>query len=96
MLAITVNAPVAGFHISVGSTGVEELSKPLPLLPPTMSTFPSGRMTALCWRRAKCIAPVNFQAGVAAFRSMISAVAVGGSAPPTTRTLPESYIRAGP
>ena len=27
---------------------------------------------------------VNFQAGVAAFRSMISAVAVGGSEPPTT------------
>src|ERR1051325_2989891 len=96
MLAITVNCPVAGSHISVGSTGELEVSKPLALLPPTIKTFPSGRMTALCWRRGKCMLEVNFQAGVVAFRSIISDVAVGGSDPPKKATLPGEYSTAGP
>src|SRR5438270_12503329 len=92
----TVNCPVAGSHISVGRTGDVDVSKPPALLPPTIRTFPSGRITALCCRRGKCMLPVNFQAGVAAFKSIVSAVAVGGSDPPTMATLPGEYITAGP
>src|ERR1051326_4984377 len=96
MLAITVNWPVAGSHISVGNTGELDVSNPLALLPPTIKTFPSGRMTALCCLRGKCMLLVNFHAGVVALRSIVSAVAVGGSAPPNTATLPGEYITAGP
>src|SRR5437899_6386046 len=96
MLAITVNCPVAGSHISVGNTGWVESSNPEPLLPPTTKTVPSGRRTALCWRRGKFIEPFNFHAGVEALRSIDSVVAVGGSDPPRTSTFPESYITPGP
>src|SRR5262245_20729163 len=95
MLAITVNCPVAGSHISVGNTGWVLSSNPEPLLPPTTKTLPSGRSTAFCWRRGKFIVPLNFHAGLEALRSIDSVVAVGGSDPPRTSTFPESYITPG-
>ena len=75
---------------------VAVLLKPLPEVPPVASTVPSGNKVALSWRRGWLIEPVKRHAGAGAFRSMISAVAVGGSPPPTTRTLPASYITAEP
>jgi hypothetical protein len=50
----------------------------------------------LFWRRGCAMLPVGVQAGVGAFRSMISLFAVGGSAPPTNMILPSSYMAAEP
>ena len=89
---MVVQFSVAGSHISAANTGVLVLLNPGPLVPPVTSTFPSGRSVALSCRRAKAIEATERQAGVDAFRSMTSAVLVGGSPPPMTKTLPSSYI----
>src|SRR5262245_3106339 len=95
-LAIVVQVSVVGSHISAAKTGVLGLLNPGPLVPPVTSTFPSGRRVAFCCRRANAIEPTDRHAGVDAFRSITSAVLVGGSEPPATRTLPSSYITDDP
>ena len=89
---------VAGFHSSAVSTGMPALAllNPGPRVPPTASTFPSGSMTAFSDRRAALIDPTARHVGLGVFRSITSAVLVGGSPPPTIRILPGSYITALP
>src|SRR2546422_10043753 len=94
-LARVVQMPVDGSHTSVGKTGDDELSNPPPLLPPVTSTVPSGSSVPLCWRRANPIDAVFVHLGEDEFRSMVSAVLVGGSPPPAYKILPASYITAG-
>src|SRR5437899_850903 len=96
LLAKTVNVPVAGFQSLAERAGAAELSNPEPLLPPVINTVPSGSTVALSCRRAVCIAPTHFQAGVPLFRSMISAEFVGGSPPPTVNIFLASYIATEP
>src|SRR5918997_1082954 len=98
MLAIVVQAPVAGSHISAGRTepeaSLKPVSMPLPTeVPPVTSTLPSARTVAFMCRRGYCIEPVHCHP-FAVFRSMVSAVLVGGPPPPTISTLPGSYITA--
>src|SRR5437870_13765742 len=83
-------------------------TKPPPVVPPVMSTVPSGRMVELRCRRGTDIDATLVHAGDGAFRSMISAVAVGTDAfasgvgqfgsppPPAYRIFPASYITAVP
>src|SRR6266404_4000645 len=69
----------AGFQSSavrVASPGLMS-TKPPPLVPPVMSTWPSGRMVELRCRRATDIEPALVHVGGAALRSILSAVAVG-------------------
>src|SRR5438093_12910002 len=69
----------AGFQSSavrVASPGLMS-TKPPPLVPPVMSTSPSGRMVELRCRWGTDIEPALVHVGEAAFRSIISAVAVG-------------------
>ena len=91
-----VQTPVAGSHSSADKTGVAALLNPGPLVPPVTSTFPSGSTVVFICRRATLIEPTARHAGTPAFRSMTSAVLVGGSAPPTVRIFPGSYITAPP
>src|SRR5947208_4058593 len=94
-LASVVQAPVDGFHSSATYTGEDELSNPEPLLPPVTSTVPSGSSVPLFCRRAYVIDEVAVHFGNDEFKSMISAVLVGGSSPPAYRILPASYMTAG-
>src|SRR3954463_11075305 len=98
---------VAGSHISAYSTAPAGLSNPGRLLPPVTSTFPSGRSVVLSCRRPIDIGATERQEGVAAFRSITSAEALGrivgvalGSGsrgfPPTMSTLPSAYIAHQP
>src|SRR6266542_524811 len=52
-------------------------TNPPPVVPPVMSTVPSGRMVELRCRRGRAIDPALVHDGVAALRSIFSAVAVG-------------------
>ena len=70
--------------------------KPGPDVPPVPSTLPSGSIVRFICRRARFIEPVVCQVGPGTFRSITSAVAVGGSPPPARRILPGSYITADP
>jgi hypothetical protein len=49
----------------------------VPLLPPVTRTLPSGRSVALCCFRLSAMGATACQAGVAAVRSITSAVFVG-------------------
>src|SRR6478672_8074019 len=91
-LASMVQVSVAGFHNSAAKTGVPALLCPGPYVPPVTSTVPSGNSVLLRWRRGMLMDATERHDGVSAFRSMTSAVAVGGSAPPATRILPSAYI----
>ena len=91
-----VKASVAGSHSSARNTGVVALLNPGPLVPPVTSTFPSGSTVVFICLRATLIDPTARHAGLPAFRLMISAVLVGGSAPPKVRIFPGSYITAPP
>ncbi len=95
-LASMVQVSVAGFHNSAAKTGVVALLCPGPDVPPVASTVPSGNSVLLTWRRGMFMDATERHDGVAAFRSMTSAVAVGGSAPPATRILPSAYMAAVP
>jgi hypothetical protein len=79
-VAIVVQVPVAGSHISDSYAGSVTVlfGLSVPLLPPVTSTLPSASNVAL-WslRPPVTIDPVYAQAGFGLFRSMISAVAVG-------------------
>ena len=46
LLAIVVQTPVAGSHISAAWTAPAALLKPPPLVPPVTSTWPVGRTVA--------------------------------------------------
>src|SRR3954453_21688254 len=91
MLAIVVQLPVAGSHISAARMA-PAASLPGLLEPPVTSPLPSGNNVAFTSRRAYVIGLVYCQAGEGALRSMISAVFVGVPPPPTTRILPSSYM----
>src|SRR5204863_10064702 len=68
--------------------------------PPLTKTFPSGSKVSLWSLRGPSIGAVYFHEGLALFKSMISAVAVGREpplygaflVPPISSTLPSSYI----
>ena len=71
---------VVGFHSSAARAASPVLmsTKPPPVVPPVMSTCPSGRIVELRCRRRNAIEPALDQLGEAAFKSIFSAVAVGG------------------
>lgn len=100
--------PVTGSHNSDAYAGsldfVFGLSDPLD--PPVTSTLPSGSKVALWSLRPPAIDAVYCQTGLALFRSIISAVAVGSveqvveygahEDPPVSSTLPSWYITDEP
>ena len=67
-----------------------------PRTPPVTSTSPVGSTVALRFQRASVSEPVYVHSGLGLLRSTISAVFVGGLAPPTYRIFPGSYITADP
>jgi hypothetical protein len=81
-LASVVQRPVAGLHNSASYTAPAGFEKPVSAVPPVTSTSPVGSSVAFICRRACAIEPVYAHVGVALFRSMSSAVLVGGSPPP--------------
>src|SRR5690348_16501070 len=94
--ARAVQRPVVGLQTSAVRTAPVRLLNPAPAVPPVTSTSPVGSRVAFIWRRANHIEPVYVQVGFATFKSMISAVLVGGSPPPAYRIFPGSYITADP
>src|SRR5213078_4024808 len=97
LLARVAQVPVLGLQSSAAWTAPAKLLKPGALVPPVTSTSPVGRIVAFMCRRAYAIEPVYLHAGLASFRSMTSAVFVGGSSPPPAyRIFPGSYMTADP
>ena len=98
MLASGVQcAGSAGSHSSAASTAllVGAVLNPTASVPPVTSTLPSASRVPLCWRRATLIWPTKLHVA-APPRSIISAVLVGVSPPPTMRIFPASYMTAVP
>ena len=95
-LALFMDSGCAGCHSSAVYTAPLAVLNPAALLPPVTSTVPSGSTVALSWRRALAMVPAGCQAGVGRFKSIFSAVARGGSFPPTINTFPGSYMTAVP
>src|SRR6266850_8433701 len=95
-LASDAQRPVAGVHSSASYTAPAGFEKPVSAVPPVTSTAPVGSSVAFICRRACAIEPVYVHVGLALFKSMISAVLVGGSPPPAYRIFPGSYITADP
>src|SRR5215208_5375889 len=108
--ASVVHWLVAGFHSSaaLAARAGSMLTNPCPRVPPVMSTWPSGRMVEVRWRRGTDIEPALCHVGLPDVRSIFSAVAVGSPAlgsgvfqprdppPPAIRILPGSYIAPVP
>ena len=96
MLESSVHFSVAGSQSSAENTAWVSLLKPGPLVPPVISTLPSGSTVPVRCRRGCFIDPVKRQAGEASFRLITSAVSVGGIAPPAIITFPGAYMTAVP
>src|SRR5207249_5619692 len=97
LLASVVHVPVVALHSSAACTAPTASLKPGALVPPVTNTSPVGKIVAFMCRRAYAIEPVYLHAGLASFRSMTSAVFVGGSSPPPAyRIFPGSYMTADP
>src|SRR2546421_7367641 len=95
LLASVVHVPVAGLHSSAAWTAPAALLNPEALVPPVTSTSPVGKIVAFMCRRAYAIEPVYLHVGFALFRSMTSAVFVGGwDPPPADRVFPRSVNTA--
>src|SRR6266852_9143360 len=94
--ASVVHRPVAGVHSSASYTAPAGLLKPVSAVPPVTSTSPVGSSVAFICRRACAIEPEYVHVGLALFKSMISALLVGGSPPPAYTIFPGSYITADP
>src|SRR5262245_39447712 len=95
-LASGLKLSVAGSQSSARYTGFVASLNPGPDVPPVTRTVPSGSSVALTWRRAMLMDATARHVGNGSFRLMTSAVAVGGSPPPSTRILPSAYITAEP
>src|SRR5262249_39599153 len=104
-----VHFPVLGSQISVFKTAERKSPSGLVISPPPGSLYgvavlvpapthnvPSPPPVAFCCRRLWGIDSVNRQAGLAAVRSITSAVSVGGKLPPRISTLPGSYMTQDP
>src|SRR2546429_3078389 len=97
LLASVVQVPVVGFQSSATWTAPAKLLKPGALVPPVTNTSPVGKIVAFMCRRAYAIEPVYLHAGLASFRSMTSAVFVGGLyPPPPSSTFPCLYPTCDP
>src|SRR2546430_5430947 len=96
LLASVVHVPVAGLHSSAAWTAPAALLNPEALVPPVTSTSPVGKIVAFICRRAYAIAPVYRHAGLSSFRSMTSAVFVGGVSFPATAILRGGLITVAP
>src|SRR5438067_13434239 len=97
LLASVVQVSVVGLQSSAAWTAPAELLNPGAPVPPVANTSPVGRIVAFRCRRAYAIEPVYLHVGLASFRSMTSAVFVGGLYPPPAyRIFPGSYMTADP
>src|SRR2546423_13386626 len=96
MLESSVHFSVAGSQSSAENSAWVSLLKPGPLVPPVISTLPSGSTVPVRCRRGCFIDSVKRQAGEASFRLITSAGSVGGVAPPAFITLPGADKTAGP
>src|SRR2546430_10031679 len=96
MLDNSVHFSVAGSQSSAENTAWVSSLKPVPLVPPVISTLPSGSTVPVTCRRGRFIDAVKRHAGEAALISITTAVPVGGEAPPAFVNVPRAKNSARP